>query len=56
MFTNAGYTTEEVANRLNIHEADLLNSDNWDNDVFTAGDKSYKFTFTYTGDILTEIV
>lgn len=55
MFTNAGYSVDEAANLYGIPADALRDSDNWDGDEFSYNGKTYKFTFTYTGDILTEM-
>ena len=55
MFTNAGYSIDEAASMYGIPADELRNTNNWNGDEFTYNGKTYKFTFTYTGDILTEI-
>ena len=55
MFTNAGYSIDEAASLYGIPADELRNPNNWNGDEFTYNGKTYKFTFTYTGDILTEI-
>lgn len=53
MFTNAGYSTADVASEYGISEAELLDPNNWLGDVFTSiGGKTLTFKFTYQGDIL----
>lgn len=71
IFTNAGYTTDEVAKKIGISEDELLDPRNWTpedsdkigsilriketDDEGNEIEKSYQFKFTYTGDILTEV-
>lgn len=52
MFTNAGYSTAEVAAEYGLSEAELLNPKNWAGNEFTYGGKTLTFNFTYQGDIL----
>lgn len=52
MFTNAGYSTAEVAAEYGLSEAELLNPKNWAGNEFTSGGRALTFTFTYQGDIL----
>lgn len=52
MFTNAGYSTADVAAEYSLSEAELLDEKNWKGDVFTtSAGISYTFKFTYQGDI-----
>ena len=54
MFTNAGYSTAEVASQYGISEAELLDTTRWNDDKFTSSSGVvYTFTFTYQGDIFT---
>lgn len=52
MFTNAGYSTADVAAEYNIPEAELLNPNNWVGNQFKFGSAAFTFNFTYQGDIL----
>lgn len=52
MFTNAGYSTADVAAEYNIPEAELLNPNNWIGNQFKFGTTAFTFNFTYQGDIL----
>ena len=52
MFTNAGYSTTDVAAEYNIPEAELLNPNNWIGNQFKFGSAAFTFNFTYQGDIL----
>lgn len=56
MFVNAGYSVSDIANIYGIDVDDLLDSNNWSGDTLIINGQMYKFNFTYTGDILTEIV
>ena len=53
MFTNAGYSIKDVATIYNISETELLDTNRWSGDTFTASTgKTFTFKFTYQGDIL----
>ena len=47
---NAGYSPEELAEELDIDEEDILDPENWDDDILTVNGMRYKFKFTYTGN------
>ena len=53
MFANAGYSTADVAAEYGFSEADLLDPNNWLGNQVTISGKTYTFTFTYQGSILT---
>lgn len=58
-FTNMGYSLGEVADQLGLgfDELDeLLEESNWDRDVFSYGGKSWRFAFTYSGELFTEVI
>jgi hypothetical protein len=52
MFTNAGYSTADVASMYGFSEADLLDPSNWIGNEITIAGRVYTFNFTYQGDIL----
>ena len=52
MLTNAGYTANELAQELGVTEDDILNSKNWDKDIFMG---VWQLDFNYTGPILKHI-
>lgn len=52
MFSNLGYSAEELADVTGISVSDLTNKDNWSGDTLTAGGKKYKLNWTYTGSVL----
>lgn len=55
LLANAGYSSEEAAMELGISETDILNTSNWNGDVFSFGGASYLIKFTYTGSLFTKI-
>lgn len=48
----SGYTVEELANEINVDEADLLDESNWNGSTFM---NAWELTFNYTGPILRHI-
>lgn len=52
MLTNAGYTAQELADELGVSEEDVLNSENWNKDIFMG---QWQLNFNYTGPILSHI-
>lgn len=52
MFTNAGYSTADVAAEYGLTEAELLDPKNWAGNQFTTAGVALTFNFTYQGDIL----
>ena len=55
MLVNAGYSPEEAAADIGVNVADLLDQSNWNNDIFTFGSLSYRFEYSYTGNLFTAI-
>ena len=51
---NTGYTPDELAAEMGIDVADLLDEDNWDDDIFKLGDRTWNFEFRYDGSVMTE--
>ena len=52
MFANVGMSAKEIAERYDLDEDELLDSDNWFGNVFTdSKGNTYKFNFSYTGEI-----
>lgn len=52
MFSNAGYSVEEVAEEYGLNVDDLLDEKNWNGSIFMG---MYQFNFTYTGDIFKRV-
>lgn len=55
LIANLGYSPRELAKELHVKVADLLDEDNWQDDIFSANTKQYKLTFNYTGSAFEEI-
>lgn len=55
LLANAGYSTEELAAEFELSEKELLNPDNWEGNIFTAGAAQYEFKFSYTGALFTRL-
>lgn len=55
MIANMGYTPGQLAKEYGLKVSDLLNPDNWSDDVLTIskkhGKKQYKLIFGYTGNV-----
>lgn len=51
---NTGYTPEELAAEMSIDVMDLLDEDNWEDNTFTYGGKTWNFEFKYDGSIMVE--
>lgn len=51
MIANMGYTPGQLAKEYGLKVSDLLNPDNWLDDVLTIGNKQYKLIFSYTGSV-----
>ena len=52
MFANVGMSADEIAARYGFDEAELLDPNNWNGDVFTdSSGNTHTFTFSYTGEI-----
>lgn len=56
MFVNAGYSPDDVSALYDIDKDALLDETNWSGDVFIYGGKMFRFNFTYTGDIFSEVI
>ena len=56
MIANLGYTPGQLAKEYGFKVSDLLNPDNWLDDVLTIGGKQYKLNFNYTGSVFEEII
>ena len=52
MFSNAGYSAEEIANEYGFDVDELLDESNWNGDVYK---DEWEFVFTYTGSIFKRI-
>lgn len=55
MFANAGYSPSEAASEFGLTEAELLDSKNWNDNIYTEKGVQYAFTFTYTGALFNKI-
>lgn len=54
-FINAGYTEELIKDALGIDTEDLFNPENWEGSYFSHKGKTYKFNWSYTGNVLIEV-
>jgi hypothetical protein len=54
-FINAGYTEELIKDALGVDTEDLFNPDNWEGSYFSHKGKTYKFNWSYTGNVLIEV-
>lgn len=52
MIANMGYTPGQLAKEYGLRVSDLLNPNNWANDILTIGGIKYRLTFSYTGSVL----
>lgn len=52
---NAGYSPEDMAYELKVDEEEILNPNNWNNDMFTFNGRIWQFNFTYTGNFFVEL-
>lgn len=52
MFSNAGYSVEEVANEYGFDIDELLDENNWHGSVYKG---EWEFVFTYTGSIFKRV-
>lgn len=59
MFVNVGWSSVELAEALDIEEDELLDMANWTisdaESYFKVNGKTYKFNWTYTGNVLEEV-
>jgi hypothetical protein len=55
MFANAGYSPSEAASEFGLDETELLDSKNWNDNIYTEKGVQYTFTFTYTGALFNRI-
>jgi hypothetical protein len=55
MFANAGYSISEAATEFELTEAELLNPDNWEGNIYTEKGVQYSFAFSYTGALFSRI-
>lgn len=55
MLVNAGYSPEEAARDLGVDVSELLDTKNWNNDIFMFGTLAYQFQYSYTGSLFTQI-
>lgn len=51
LIANMGYTPGQLAKEYGFKISDLLNPENWLDDVLTIGGIKYKLSFTYTGNV-----
>ena len=55
MIANLGYTPGQLAKEYGFKVSDLLNPDNWSNDILIIGGIQYKLSFNYTGNVFEAI-
>lgn len=59
MFTNLGYSSDELAEQTGINEEDLINVNNWTFEngegILNVNNTRYKIVWTYTGSVLEEV-
>ena len=55
MFANAGVSYEEEALYLGIDPNELRKESNWSGDEFNYGGRTFRFKFSYTGTLMTEV-
>ena len=51
MIANMGYTPGQLAKEYGLRVSDIIDPNNWLGDVLTIGNKQYRLTFTYTGNV-----
>lgn len=51
MIANMGYTPGQLAKEYGFKVSDLIDPNNWLGDVLTIGNKQYRLSFTYTGNV-----
>ena len=51
MIANMGYTPGQLAKEYGFKVSDIIDPNNWLGDVLTIGNKQYRLTFTYTGNV-----
>ena len=54
-FTNAGWSVEEFADEIDEDINDILNENNWQNGQLYINGRTFKFNWTYTGNLFEEI-
>lgn len=52
---NAGYSVEELAGEIGENENDILNENNWYDNMLHINGRTFKFNWTYTGNFIEEI-
>ena len=55
MIANLGYTPGQLAKEYGFKISDLLNPDNWTDDILTIGAIKYRLSFNYTGNVFEAI-
>ena len=55
MIANLGYTPGQLAKEYGFKVSDLINPDNWDNDVLTIAGVKYRLNFNYTSNVFEAI-
>lgn len=52
---NAGYSVEELAGEIGENEDEILNENNWYDNMLHINGRTFKFNWTYTGNFIEEI-
>lgn len=52
---NAGYSVEELASEIGENEDEILNENNWYDNMLHINGRTFKFNWTYTGNFIEEI-
>ena len=55
MIANLGYTPGQLAKEYGFKVSDLINPDNWEDDILTIGGIKYRLNFNYTGNVFEAI-
>ena len=55
MIANLGYTPGQLAKEYGFKVSDLINPDNWENDILTIKGIKYRLSFNYTGNVFEAI-
>ena len=52
---NAGYSVEELAGEIGENEDEILNENNWYDNMLHINGRTFKFNWTYTGNFIEEV-
>lgn len=56
MIANLGYTPGQLAKEYGFKVSDLINPNNWENDILTIKGIQYRLNFNYTGNVFEAII